>query len=191
MQAAIGDQYILQLIRELKAGSEHAAERIYRLYGKAMFNTLMRMTNHSAEAEDLLQEAFIRAFKNIDQFQGSATFGAWLKRIVVNTGLEALRKRKLEVESLESLSDVQHPEVEEDNMNWNEVLSDIRIVEDAICKLPEGSKKIVILYLLEGYTHDEIGEILNISPSTSKTQYMRGKKLLKEQILSRHERRSV
>ena len=83
------------LIQELKRGSESATTQIYQQYAKAMYNTLIRLTGNTDQAQDLLQDAFIKAFQNIEKYRGDSTFGAWLKRIVVNTGLEQIRKKKL------------------------------------------------------------------------------------------------
>jgi RNA polymerase sigma factor (sigma-70 family) len=189
MQVNHGDQMTLQLVEKVKTGNEKAAEMLYHQYAKAMYNTLIRMTNQTSEAEDLLQEAFVKAFRNIHQYQGHSTFGSWLKRVVVNTGLESLRKKSLPIEYVDE--EYLNLQIPENDLNWSEITEDVSLIRDAIKDLPRGSRNIVTLYLLEGYTHDEIGEIMNISPSTSKTQYMRGKALLKKKILDRYERRKI
>jgi RNA polymerase sigma-70 factor (ECF subfamily) len=168
-------------IEDLKHGNEEAANHLYKMYAKAMYNTLIRMTGSSEDAQDLLQEAFIKAFNNIQSFREESTFGTWLKRIVINTGLEFLRKKKPSYEI-----DEEHfviPAYE------NNDVFDISTIHSEIKSLPEGCRHIFTLYLLEGYTHIEIAEQLGISVSTSKTQYMRAKMLLKERLTEIYEKR--
>lgn len=134
----------------------------------------MRITNDYAEAEDVLQEAFISAFKNMHSYKGEASFGSWLKRIVVNASINAIRKRREEVVPLDEREAGEIPDqVDEDDMEWQ-----VEKVRAAIQKLPEGYRIVLTLYLLEGYDHAEIGEILKISESTSKSQYSRARKKL-------------
>jgi RNA polymerase sigma-70 factor (ECF subfamily) len=141
-----------------------------------MFNTAWRIVRNDQEAEDVLQEAFVNAFQYLHTFQGTATFGAWLKRIVVNKALNTVQKRKLEFSESDGM---EFADVEE------EVYADpleVERVRRAIEELPDGYRVILSLYLLEGYDHIEISEILNISVGTSKSQYNRAKKKLREII---------
>lgn len=164
-----------QLVNDFKNGDGKAARKLYEQYSKAMYNTLIRISGNEEDAQDLLQEAFLKAFRKIETFQFQSTFGAWLKRIVINTGLEFLRKKKVDFEELNPLM-----VVSEENNEKEELRP--QMVQKALKELPTGSRTVVSLYLLEGLTHQEISEELNISVSTSKTQYMRGKELLKEQL---------
>jgi RNA polymerase sigma factor (sigma-70 family) len=142
-----------------------------------MFNVGYRITKSEEDAEDVLQEAFISAFRNLDNYRGDATFGAWLKRIVVNKALNALNKRKHE---LIPDDDGQWDVAEEDSATeYREELT-VERVKKAIEKLPDGYRTVLSLYLLEGYDHQEIGEIMGISESTSKSQLNRAKARLKE-----------
>jgi RNA polymerase sigma factor (sigma-70 family) len=142
-----------------------------------MFNVGYRITKSEEDAEDVLQEAFISAFRNLDNYRGDATFGAWLKRIVVNKALNALNKRKHE---LIPDDDGQWDVAEEDSATeYREELT-VERVKRAIEKLPDGYRTVLSLYLLEGYDHQEIGEIMGISESTSKSQLNRAKARLKE-----------
>jgi len=129
------------------------------------------------EAEDVVQESFIKAFAKLEQYKAEVTFGAWLKRIVINKSIDALKYNK---QRLVDLEDVQLKVVDEDD-DWN-VDSTLTIdeVKVAIQKLPEKYKYVVMLYLIEGYDHQEISEILNISEVASRTQLSRGKTKLKE-----------
>lgn len=131
-------------------------------------------------AEDALQEAFVSAFSKLHTFEGRASFGAWLKRIVVNKCLSLVNKKKLNLEPL----DERFVELEDDDSFQGTVTGELegRAVYEAIKELPEGCRVIFTLYQLEGYDHQEISEILQVSVSTSKSQYHRAKKLLKEKL---------
>jgi len=148
-----------------------------------MFNSAMRITRDYMEAEDVLQEAFVRAFKNINSFKGDSTFGAWLKRIVINTAINHVKKRKLEFVEVED----RHKELAEgpaaDEFELHQSGMSMEQIRKAIDLLPEGYRMVFCLYLLEGYDHQEIGHILGISEATSKSQYSRAKKKLR-QLLS-------
>ncbi|MDB5125005.1 MAG: polymerase subunit sigma-24 [Mucilaginibacter sp.] len=170
------------LVVECKQGSKKACYELYKLYAKAMLNVSFRIVGNIAEAEDVLQEAFLDAFSKLKDFRQDATFGLWLKQIVVNRSINLLRKRKLELieldgEQFENLAD-EEPEDEE------EVEYQAARVKEAIKQLPEGYRLVITLYLLEGYDHEEIGQILNISENTSRTQFLRAKRKLIE-ILKR------
>lgn len=148
-----------------------------------MFNTAMRITRDYMEAEDVLQEAFVRAFKKIDSFKGDATFGAWLKRIVVNTSINHIKKRKLDLVDMEDRHQELAEAPEADGFELDAGGLDMDQIRRAIESLPEGYRMVFSLYLLEGYDHQEIGTILGISEATSKSQYSRAKKKLR-QLLS-------
>lgn len=153
-----------------------AQYEIYRLYSKAMYNTCYRILKDESEAEDVLQEAFLSAFRNIVNYRGDASFGAWLKRIVVNAAINQVRRRKLELYSLE---DVEVADKEE-SKNEGDLGLNLHQIREGIEELPDGFRTVFSLYLMEGYDHNEIGQILGISESTSKSQYNRAKKKLKE-----------
>lgn len=165
------------LIEKCKQGNRKAQFEIYRLYYKAMYNTSLRILNNRFDAEDVMQEAFLKAFENLDQFIGDVSFGAWLKKIVVNKSLDALRKKnRYFTEPLENLDKEAFSETEEGETEASP--EDIRHISEEIYKLPEGYRIVLSLYLLEGYDHDEIASILGISSSTSRSQYSRAKQRL-------------
>ena len=168
------------LVDGCKIGDQKAQFQIYKLYYKAMYNTSLRIVNDTMEAEDIMQESFLSAFEKIDSYSGIVSFGAWLKKIVINRSLDALGKRKAIFEDIES-----HIGIRDDSPDnsLSEEEIDVRISElkDAINELPDGYRIILSLYLLEGYDHDEIAEILKISSSTSRSQLSRAKhKLISE-----------
>lgn len=147
-----------------------------------MLNVAFRIVGNIAEAEDVLQEAFVDAFGKLKDFRQDTTFGLWLKQIVVNRSINLLRKRRLELVELESeqLENIAGDEIEDDE----EIRYQVSKVKDAIKELPDGYRIVLSLYLLEGYDHEEIGQILNITESTSRTQFLRAKRKLLE-ILKR------
>jgi RNA polymerase sigma-70 factor (ECF subfamily) len=167
-----------ELIARCKAGDREAYYRVYKLYARQMFNISCRITGREEDAEDALQEAFISAFRNLDRYRADATFGAWLKRIVVNKSINILKKRRHELISDDTSLDV--PE-EEEQVPYREELTVDR-VKKAIGQLPDGYRSVLSLYLLEGYDHQEIAEILNITESTSKSQLNRAKVKLRENL---------
>jgi RNA polymerase sigma factor (sigma-70 family) len=165
------------LLDGCKEGDQKAQFQIYKLYYKAMFNTSLRIVNDSMEAEDIMQESFLAAFEKIESYSGTVSFGAWLKKIVINRSLDSLSKRKAVFEDIESHAGIKDESPEETVRN-QEV--DIRVeeVKETIDRLPDGYRVILSLYLLEGYDHDEIAEILKISSSTSRSQLSRAKQKL-------------
>jgi RNA polymerase sigma factor (sigma-70 family) len=164
------------LIARCKAGDRDAHYRLYNLYKRAMFNVSYRITGREEDAEDALQEAFISAFRNLESYRGDAAFGAWLKRIVVNKAINVLKKRKYETMPEEEQWDVAE---EESPVEYKEEFTVDR-VKKAIDQLPDGYRSVLSLYLLEGYDHQEIAEILGVSESTSKSQLNRAKNKLRE-----------
>jgi RNA polymerase sigma factor (sigma-70 family) len=166
----------LKIIDRCKAGDQKAYYEIYELYSKAMFNICFRIIGNQEVAEDVLQEAFVNAFQNIQSYQGRASFGAWLKKIVVNKAISYLRKQQLDLVELE---DHLEPVLEDDTEDIGLAMK-VETIREAIQKLPNGFRVVFSLYLLEGYDHREISEILGITESTSKSQYNRAKKKLRE-----------
>ena len=152
--------------------------KLYSLYSKAMLNVAFRICNDMAQAEDLLQDSFVRAFKNLKSYKGTASFGSWLKRIVINTCLNDLRSNKL---AMEELTDEANPPVEE-VVDFSSQELVVGRIKEGIAQLPTGYRIVISLYLLEGYDHKEIAEVLDISVSTSKSQYNRAKRKLKENL---------
>lgn len=154
--------------------------QLYNLYCKAMFVVANRYVNDSFLAEDIMQESFIKAFKNMDRYKNEVPFGAWLKRIVINQSIDALKKKKLELISMneETLRVV-------DDEDWKvdkSITADE--VKSAMNDLKEKYRLVLSLYLFEGYDHDEISQILGITSNTSRTHLLRGKRILKEKLKS-------
>ena len=168
-----------RLIDECREGNRRAQFRLYELYSKAMFNTAYRIMGNREDAEDMLQEAFTDCFRKIGSYRTESTFGAWLKTIVINRCISRLRKREAELVLIEDYSRHEMQQDEPQEMIW----PDPPVIARAVERLPDGYRVVFSLYLLEGYDHTEISQILGISESTSKTQYSRAKEKLKK-ILS-------
>lgn len=163
------------LIEQCRQGNRDAFYRLYKLYAKSMYNVGFRIVNNTGEAEDVLQDAFISAFRNLHYYRGDASFGSWLKRIVVNKAISAIQRRRTERLPDHEDFDVSEPvEPEEREFPFS-----VEVVKKAIAKLPDGYRAVISLYLLEGYDHAEIAEILGITESTSKSQFNRSKMKLR------------
>jgi RNA polymerase sigma factor (sigma-70 family) len=165
------------LIDGCKTGDQKAQFQIYKLYYKAMYNTSLRIVNDTMEAEDIMQESFLSAFEKIDTYSGTVSFGAWLKKIVINRSLDALNRRKAIFEDIDAHAGIKDSSGE-DMAQKEEIDVRVEEVKHAIEKLPDGYRIILSLYLLEGYDHDEISEILSITSSTSRSQLSRAKQKL-------------
>ncbi len=164
------------LIRRCKKQDRAAQFEIYQLYKKAMFNTALRITGESTDAEDVLQDAFVSAFQNLNSYREDATFGAWLKRIVVNKALNHVQKSKKDLMLADEIKE-QEPQV--DWAEEKEPVYSVDKIKGAMNQLPSGFRTVLSLYLFEGYDHKEISEIMGITESTSKSQYKRAKDKLK------------
>ncbi|HLX90199.1 MAG TPA: RNA polymerase sigma factor [Puia sp.] len=164
------------LVERCKQGDARSFAQIYQKYAKAMYNTSLRIVNNTGDAEDVLQEAFIDAFGSLEAFQYKSTFGAWLKKIVINKSINQLRKRKMDLIEIEKTNVGMLPE--EERMDEKEIQLKVEEVKQAVTQLPNGYRTVLTLYLFEGYDHEEIAEILRISHATVRTQYMRAKQKL-------------
>ncbi|MDX9696019.1 MAG: sigma-70 family RNA polymerase sigma factor [Bacteroidales bacterium] len=170
------------IIDRCKLNEPKAQFQLYKLYYKAMFNTCLRIVNNNLEAEDIMQESFFKAFEKINLYRGEVSFGAWLKKIVVNHSLDELRKKKLDLLSLEEAK-VNPVETTENTIEEEqEIQAKAEEIKEQINQLPDGYRIVLSLYLIEGYDHDEIGEILKITSSTSRSQCARARQKLLERI---------
>ncbi|MFT7901088.1 RNA polymerase sigma factor [Tenacibaculum ascidiaceicola] len=170
------------VIDACKNNDAKAQMQLYDLYCDAMYTVALRYVKDSFTAEDVMQEAFIKAFKNIDSYKEGVAFGAWLKRIVINQSIDYLKKRKLELVSInEEITTV----VDDDNWNVASTISYQDIV-NCIQQLKEKYRVVLTLFLLEGYDHGEISQILGISEVSSRTHLLRGKRQVQEQLKAVH-----
>ncbi|MEQ8358324.1 MAG: sigma-70 family RNA polymerase sigma factor [Cytophagales bacterium] len=171
----------LYLVDQCIEGDRKAQFELYKLYSKAMYNICRRMMGNDDEARDVLQDAFVSAFTKLSSFNRNSTFGAWLKRIVINHCLNALNKKKLYFEEINDQMEVAQADEGHDPDYLKQGAQNIL---KAIDKISEGCKTVLNLYLFEGYDHKEIAEILEISESTSKAQYSKAKKKIRDIIES-------
>jgi len=176
-----------EIIELCKAGNAKAQHQLYQLYARAMFNICYRMMNNREEAEDMLQESFAEAFLSLGTYRYESTFGAWLKRITINKCINALKKRKAVLVTVDNLPE----HIDPDSSDVEIPGLTVEKVRRAMEVLSEGYRVIFSLYLLEGYDHAEISEIMGITESTSKSQYSRAKQRIKEIILNQQYERQV
>ena len=170
-----------ELIKACRENDPRAQMQIYKLYYKAMYNTALRIVNHTAEAEDVMQEAFLDAFRRIDSYREEASFGSWLKRIVVNRSIDALKKIR-DMVSIDEIEE-QFPNGNADEEDYMLVLSSrVEEIRMAIHSLPDNYRVILSLHLLEGYDHEEIAQILEITNNLSRIRFFRAKKKLLEML---------
>lgn len=169
-------QHKNQLIERCKSGDKAAQFAIYKEYYKAMYNTSLRIVNDRFEAEDIMQESFLSAFTKLDSFSGTVTFGAWLKRIVVNNSITALKnKNKLDTISLEKVT---IKEIEEEKQDYG--LLKASAILNKISQLKNNYKVAITLNLIEGYDYEEIAQIMDISYENSRTTVSRAKNKLRK-----------
>lgn len=169
----------IEIVEKCKQNSRKAQLHLYNQYCHGMFVVAKRFVKDTLEAEDIVQEAFIKAFANLHQYKAEVTFGAWLKRIVINKSIDLLKSKKQQMLELDEV----HLKVVDSNYEDEWLVDDaitLNEVKDAISKLPDKYKYVVMLFLVEGYDHQEIAEILNITEVASRTQLSRGKAKLKE-----------
>jgi RNA polymerase sigma factor (sigma-70 family) len=172
------DQLLNYIIERSKKGDRKAQTELYRRYYRGMYNVSLRILNHTDEAEDAMQEAFIAAFRQLEAFRGEVNFGSWLKKIVVNRSIDQLRKRKNFTNDLSVLSH----QIDEPAVQYDEEFTP-GMIKKAIDSLPDNYRIVLTLFLLEGYDHDEIAEILKISNGSSRIIYHRAKEKLKFLLL--------
>lgn len=171
----------IHIVEKCKQNDRQAQMQLYNQYCDGMLIVALRFVKDTMEAEDVVQEAFINAFSKLEHFKAEVSFGAWLKRIVINKCIDVLKSKKQRIVELEAY----HLNVIEDNNEDDWTVEDDITVEDVkrvIETLPDKYKFVVLLYLIEGYDHKEIAEILNISEIASRTQLSRGKQKLKNAL---------
>jgi len=163
--------------------NQHAASQklLYDRYAGKMLSVCMRYINDKAEAEDVLQEAFIKIFANIVHFRSEGSFEGWMRRIFVNSALSALRVKQLKfADNIDN--HLNHSKVEAsvfDKIGAQEIFEMIR-------SLPNGYRVVFNLFAIEGYSHKEIAYLLNITESTSRTQFLKARNALKEKFTNKH-----
>lgn len=174
-----------ELIESCRKMDKKAQLEIYQLYCKAMYNSSLRIVNNNADAEDIMQDSFLDAFNKLHMYSESGSFGAWLKRIVINKSLDFLKAKK----NIRQLEDtkvelMEITDLQEEENDIVEIDAQLMEIKQALDRLPYHYKIIVTLYLIEGYDHDEIARILNISYENVRVRYIRAKKKLISEIMT-------
>ncbi|MDE3252043.1 MAG: sigma-70 family RNA polymerase sigma factor [Bacteroidota bacterium] len=168
----------LTLIENCLQGNRESYRLLYDQYAKAMYNTAFRILNNQADAEDILQEAFIDAFQTLKNFRNQASFGSWLKRIVIHKSINHIkrdRKNWVEVDRQEIDQYAYQDEAEPDEA---EFVYRVESIKQAIRLLPDGYRTVLSLHLIENIKQEDIAQLLGISHATVRTQYLRAKKKL-------------
>lgn len=167
------------LLERCKENNEKAQLTLYNQYYRAMFNVSYRIVGDSYLAEDIMQESFLKAFRKLDSFSGNVTFGAWLKKIVINTSINELKKsNKYQFESLDDTTEIY--DAKEESENYSELK--VENVLKTIQSLKSNYKIILTLFFIEGYDLEEITGILNISNENCRTMMSRAKESLRKKL---------
>ena len=168
-----------RLITGCKKGETWAQKQVYELYASAMFSVCVRYVSDRETARDLLQDGFIKIFTKADTFSEIGSFAGWIRRIFVTTALEYLRQNKALLEST-SLDESNYLIEDEDVSILDKISADDLLA--CVADLPNGYRTVFNLYALEGYSHAEIANLLNISENTSRSQFMRARKILQNKV---------
>ncbi len=169
------------IVEQCKQNNRKAQLQLYNQYCNGMYSVAKRFVKHDAEAEDVVQDAFIKAFTKLHQYNAEVTFGAWLKRIVVNTSIDALKSKKQRLVDLEDVHLKVIDTSDDDKWLVDDAVS-MDEIKKAINQLSDKYRYVVMLFLIEGYDHQEISEILNITEVASRTQLYRGKLQLQNML---------
>jgi RNA polymerase sigma-70 factor (ECF subfamily) len=167
-------------VARARAGDLAAFEELYREHAGRVYAICLRMTADPARAEELTQEAFVRAWERLGSFRGSGEFGGWLRRLVINVVLAERRSRGRRLARETETEDVSRFRRPGEDPHPTSGLD----LESAIAKLPPGARRVFVLHDIEGYRHDEIAKMLRVASGTSKTQLHRARKLLREALRS-------
>ncbi len=171
----------IDVVEKCKANDRKAQLKLYGQYCDGMYAVTMRFLQNSDDSEDVLQDSFISAFQKIHQYKGEVTFGAWLKRIVVNKCIDFLKSKK---QNLVPLEEYYMQAVENDDWSVGEGIC-IDEVKEAIDTLPEKYKYVVLMYLVEGFDHKEISQVLELTETACRTRLSRGKGYLKSILIKK------
>lgn len=158
-----------------------AQKTLYELHAPAMMSVCVRYVSNKETARDLLQDGFIKLFTKIDTFSGEGSFAGWVRRIFVTTALEFLRKTDALKQST-NIDEISNYIERVDESVLDKISADDLLI--CVSELPNGYRTVFNLYAIEGYTHAEIAEILNINENTSRSQFMRARKILQKNVLS-------
>jgi RNA polymerase sigma factor (sigma-70 family) len=177
-----GSDQVERLINACQHNDRKAQIKLYEIYSQTMYNTSLRIVQDTMLAEDVVQESFIKAFLSLSQFRREVPFSVWLRRIVINKSLDELRKRKHALIVMEENMPITESEQDNDEATSNTTSEMIQAVKNAVNQLSDGYRVIFTLFYFEGYDHDEIAQILNITASTSRSQLTRARQKIVRQL---------
>ncbi|MDR1645090.1 MAG: sigma-70 family RNA polymerase sigma factor [Tannerellaceae bacterium] len=170
------EESVTYLIEACSRGSKTAQLTIYKRYARKLYLACLRITGNKMEAEESMQDAFLKIFSCLGQFKNELNFEAWIHRIAVHTAIDHVRRRSLEWEEL--TANHAAPDEEDDRAQEEAIHYTVARIKEATQKLPAGYRIVLSLYLFEGYDMEEIASILHIQPSSVRTQYLRAKRKL-------------
>ncbi len=164
------------LIKGCIEGDRRIQKELYDRFSPKMYAVCLRYMGNADDAQDILQEGFIKVYKNLERFRGEGSFEGWIRRIFVNTAIEQIRKKKMDVSLTEKEETIEYKSVSAtDNINEKDLLK-------IVSELSPGYRSVFNMYVVEGFSHKEIGELLGISEGTSKSQLARARMILQERI---------
>lgn len=164
------------LIKGCIEGNIRMQKELYDKFSPKMYAVCLRYMGNADDAQDILQEGFIKVFRNLERFRGEGSFEGWIRRIFVNTAIEQIRKRKIDVSLTEKEEIIEYKSVSAvDNINEKDLLK-------IVSELSPGYRSVFNMYVVEGFSHKEIGDLLGISEGTSKSQLARARMILQEKI---------
>ena len=161
------------------SGKRRAQNQLYQKYAPGMLGVCLRYSKNIAEAEDILQEGFIKVFKNIKNFRKEGSFEGWIRRIIINSAITHINKNKIIFREIDE-EKLEYPEEQESNESFAPVNQEVLL--NLIQNMPDGYRMVMNLYVFEGFSHKEVSEVLRISESTSKSQLSKARKYLKNKL---------
>lgn len=164
-----------KILKGCKKGDKTAQRQFYDMFKKLVFSVVMRYAKDVPEAEDIMQDTFVKLYRDLYQYQPTSALGAWVRRVSVNTALMHVRKKRMLFSDVELYNLVEHRQSNDDVFSTIGAKEIMKMVQ----QLPDGYRIVFNLYVVEGYSHKEIAEQLNVSVNTSKSQLSRAKKMLR------------
>jgi len=176
--------HIDALLHDCVRGKQGAQLEVYNRYYKAMYNTALRIVKDTAEAEDVMQDSFLNAFTKLESFKGEVTFGAWLKRIVINNSIHHYRKQQKRNEV--ALEDILYKVEDNDGVDVDYGVTERKAqkVLDTMKQLKDNYRISLTLHLIEGYDYEEISQIMDISYANCRTTISRAKESLRKKMIN-------
>ena len=172
----------IHLIEQCRKGNRSAQLALYKQFATRLYNVCLRIIGNPQDAEEAMQDSFLKAFTRLEQYQAGTSFEAWLQQIAVRTAIDYVRRQLPEGEDL---TDDYAELADEDTPDEEELQCSVAQVKAACQQLPAGYRVVLSLYLFEGYDMEEIASILKIQPASVRSQYLRGKRKLLEQLTKR------